>query len=140
MVPTAEIESSATEDSITLTWPAVSGVDGYEVGYSLEGENPVTYMTEVTETTVTFNDMEPGEDYWLWVKPYKTDKDGVRVYQEEQAESFPVHTEGTSRNQSSTDTTETEEATESTTDEPAEPAEGESAETAPEGETTEETA
>lgn len=63
MTPPVDIFASATETSITLTWNPIANVDGYNVYF---GEEKFT----TTDTTYTFNDLEPFTEYSFIIKSY----------------------------------------------------------------------
>ena len=59
-----DLETTATSDSITLSWPAVTGADSYDVKYSPGGETPTT----VTGASHPFPNLTPNTAYTLSVR------------------------------------------------------------------------
>lgn len=60
-MPPGDCTSSATENSVTVTWSAVDGAVGYEVFF--DGK-----VYETTETSKTFTGLSPNKDYPVQVR------------------------------------------------------------------------
>ncbi len=63
ITPPTNVVVSVTETSVTLSWDAVENVDGYNIYFGTD-----KYTT--TETTYTFNDLEPFTEYSFIIKSY----------------------------------------------------------------------
>jgi large repetitive protein len=64
--------SGATDTSITVTWPAVTGAQGYRVRWSTDttkpSDNPHAAFVAAPTTTYTVTGLLSGTDYHVWVE------------------------------------------------------------------------
>ncbi|HRO42906.1 MAG TPA: T9SS type A sorting domain-containing protein [Flavipsychrobacter sp.] len=69
IVPAANINITATTTvSANLSWTAVSGSGGYDVGHNTSSTVPPTSFTTQTSTTYSATGLLPGTTYYLWVR------------------------------------------------------------------------
>lgn len=65
---TGEVTVVGTDPtSAVLSWPAVAGAQGYTVLYDTVDTPDNALQEEVSSTTVTLTDLEPGREYTVWV-------------------------------------------------------------------------
>ena len=60
--------SVVTTNGATLTWPSVTGLQGYRVSYNTVDDLQGATSLTTTGTTVTLTGLETGTDYYVWVQ------------------------------------------------------------------------
>lgn len=66
--PSEVTVESVGPTSVTLSWPAVSGVSSYLVHYGTTDTLTNAYQETATGNSITIDDLLPGTDYYVWVQ------------------------------------------------------------------------
>ena len=79
-VPENVTTANTGTTSINVSWDACTGVDGYEVHYSLTSGGPYTLKADVKGTSATLTDMEMGREAFIVVRSYGIKANGEKEY------------------------------------------------------------